>query len=56
MLTYALERPARSTMMNKVPEITLFFWTIKVLSTTVGETAADLLAVRVNRLPPSPLW
>jgi uncharacterized membrane-anchored protein len=30
-------------MLNKVPEITLYFWVIKVLCTTVGETAADLL-------------
>ncbi|MGW4758258.1 COG4705 family protein [Streptomyces chartreusis] len=29
---------------NKVPEITVYFWIIKVLCTTVGETAADLLA------------
>jgi uncharacterized membrane-anchored protein len=28
---------------NKVPEITVFFWVIKVLCTTVGETAADFL-------------
>ncbi|MEU1409156.1 hypothetical protein ABZ471_44140 [Streptomyces sp. NPDC005728] len=28
---------------NKVPEITVYFWIIKVLCTTVGETAADLL-------------
>ena len=30
-------------MLNKVPEITVYFWVIKVLCTTVGETAADLL-------------
>jgi uncharacterized membrane-anchored protein len=30
-------------MLNKVPEITLYFWVIKVLCTTVGETAADFL-------------
>src|SRR6476659_7938211 len=30
-------------MLNKVPEITLYFWIIKVLCTTVGETAADFL-------------
>jgi uncharacterized membrane-anchored protein len=30
-------------MLNKVPEITLYFWLIKILCTTVGETAADLL-------------
>ncbi|MFF7927927.1 hypothetical protein ACFZDP_43605 [Streptomyces mirabilis] len=28
---------------NKVPEVTVYFWIIKVLCTTVGETAADLL-------------
>lgn len=31
------------TMLNKVPEITLVFWIIKILATTVGETAADFL-------------
>ncbi len=35
-------------MLNKVPEITLIFWTIKILSTTVGETGADYLAVHVG--------
>ena len=31
-------------MLNKVPEVTLFFWIIKVLATTVGETVADFLS------------
>jgi uncharacterized membrane-anchored protein len=31
------------TMMNKVPEVTIYFWLIKILCTTVGETAADYL-------------
>ncbi len=31
------------TLLVKVPAITLFFWIIKVLSTTVGETLADYL-------------
>ena len=31
--------------LNKVPEVTLSFWVIKIMSTTVGETAADFLAV-----------
>src|ERR1700709_1144157 len=31
------------TLLNKVPEVTLWFWLIKVLCTTVGETAADFL-------------
>jgi uncharacterized membrane-anchored protein len=30
-------------MLNKVPEVTLFFWLIKIMCTTVGETAADYL-------------
>src|SRR3954447_1668538 len=28
-------------MLNKVPEVTIFFWVIKIMCTTVGETAAD---------------
>src|SRR5215469_1216379 len=35
-------------MLNKVPEVTLIFWAIKILSTTVGETGADYLAVHVG--------
>ncbi|MHB1461302.1 MAG: COG4705 family protein [Armatimonadota bacterium] len=30
-------------MLNKVPEVTIYFWIIKVLCTTIGETAADYL-------------
>ncbi len=32
-------------MLNKVPEVTLYFWVIKIMCTTVGETAADYLNV-----------
>jgi len=35
-------------MLNKVPDITAIFWIIKILSTTVGETGADYLAVHVG--------
>ena len=35
-------------LLNKVPEVTLAFWIIKVLSTTVGETGADFLAVNAG--------
>ncbi len=35
-------------MLNKVPEITLYFWIIKILCTTVGETAADYLNTTLN--------
>ena len=37
----------RSTLV-KVPEITLYFWLIKVLSTTVGETFADWLTNNIG--------
>ncbi|HKB20348.1 MAG TPA: hypothetical protein VKC65_04980 [Gaiellaceae bacterium] len=35
-------------MLNKVPEVTLYFWVIKVLCTTVGETASDYLSENVG--------
>ncbi|MDE1164908.1 MAG: hypothetical protein PW845_05835 [Pseudomonas sp.] len=35
----------RDHWLNKVPQVTLAFWIIKILSTTVGETGADFLAV-----------
>jgi uncharacterized membrane-anchored protein len=35
-------------MLNKVPEVTIFFWVIKVMATTVGETAADFLNTKLN--------
>jgi uncharacterized membrane-anchored protein len=38
-----LARDQLGTMLNKVPEITLYFWIIKILCTTVGETAADYM-------------
>lgn len=38
----------RTTMLNKVPEVTLAFWVIKIMATTVGETGADYLAVHVG--------
>lgn len=35
-------------LLNKVPEVTLYFWVIKILCTTVGETAADFLNTNLN--------
>ena len=35
-------------MRNKVPEITLYFWIIKIMATTVGETFADFLNVNLG--------
>jgi uncharacterized membrane-anchored protein len=40
--TIAAPQPSIArTALNKVPEVTVFFWIIKVLCTTVGETGAD---------------
>lgn len=35
-------------MLNKVPEVTVFFWLIKIMATTVGETFADYLNVTLG--------
>ena len=44
-----LDRSARvREVLNKVPEITVYFWVIKVLCTTVGETASDYLSDNVG--------
>src|SRR6202171_6848491 len=31
-------------LVNRVPEVTLVFWVLKILATTVGETVADVLS------------
>src|SRR4029077_37003 len=36
------------TMLRKVPEVTIWFWIIKVLCTPVGETAADFRGVNLG--------
>ena len=48
-----LTMPAPTSVMNrrvlnKVPEVTIFFWIIKILCTTVGESAADFLNYNLN--------
>lgn len=35
-------------LLNKVPAVTVFFWIIKVLATTVGETLADFLSTTLH--------
>jgi uncharacterized membrane-anchored protein len=34
--------------MNKLPQITIAFWIIKICATTLGETAGDLLSMTLN--------
>ena len=38
--------PARR-MLNKVPEVRVFFWVIKIMCTTVGETAFSIVPAAV---------
>jgi uncharacterized membrane-anchored protein len=40
--------PRWRELLNKVPEVTFYFWIIKVLCTTVGETASDYLSTNLN--------
>lgn len=41
--TTGMPEHIRTILFNRVPEVTLVFWVIKILSTTTGETAADYL-------------
>ena len=43
-----MDRKLTAQMLNKVPEVTIFFWIIKVLCTTVGETFSDFLNVNLG--------
>src|SRR3954447_6183433 len=48
-ITHAESAPSLGRqMLNKVPEVTFFFWLIKIMCTTVGETAADYLNVNLG--------
>jgi uncharacterized membrane-anchored protein len=35
-------------ILSKVPEVTLIFWIIKILATTLGETGGDLMSMSMN--------
>jgi uncharacterized membrane-anchored protein len=35
-------------MKNKLPQVTLLFWVMKIAATTLGETAGDLLSMTLN--------
>src|SRR3954471_6321643 len=50
----AAVKPVR-VMLSKVPEVTVWFWVIKILCTTVGESFADWIdmALGVGLIPTS---
>jgi uncharacterized membrane-anchored protein len=41
-------RGAAGAALNKVPEVTLGFWLIKILATTLGETGGDAVSMSLN--------
>lgn len=38
----------KSSMLNKIAEITIYFWILKILATTLGETAGDYLSMTLK--------
>ncbi|MBW4622329.1 MAG: hypothetical protein KME17_23615 [Cyanosarcina radialis HA8281-LM2] len=34
--------------MNKVAKITIYFWILKIVATTLGETAGDFISMTLN--------
>jgi uncharacterized membrane-anchored protein len=43
-----LDASLSGRLLNKVPQVTIWFWIVKIMATTVGETAADLLSVNLK--------
>jgi len=48
MLSSTSAAPAALASPNRVPDVTVEFWLIKLLAVTMGETAADYLAVNLG--------
>ena len=40
--------PSKNEILSKVPEVTLVFWIIKILATTLGETGGDTVSMSMN--------
>jgi uncharacterized membrane-anchored protein len=43
-----MEDRTTHTILSKVPEVTLLFWILKVLATTLGETGGDAVTMSMN--------
>ena len=43
-----VEHPDSRAVLSKVPQVTLAFWVIKVLATTLGETGGDALSMTLE--------
>src|SRR5689334_18284882 len=42
------EAPSWEETLSKVPRVTLVFWIVKILATTLGETGGDALSMSLN--------
>jgi uncharacterized membrane-anchored protein len=38
----------KQQILSKVPEVTLIFWIIKILATTLGETGGNAVSISMN--------
>ena len=38
----------KQQILSKVPEVTLIFWIIKILATTLGETGGNAVSMSMN--------
>jgi uncharacterized membrane-anchored protein len=45
---YTMKNETPESALTKVPEVTLVFWLIKILATTLGETGGDSLSMSMN--------
>ena len=43
-----MNNPTTLHRLRKVPEITIFFWIVKLLTTAMGESTSDFLVFRIN--------
>ena len=43
-----MNHTAKHGALSKVPEVTLFFWIIKIAATTMGETGGDTVTMTLN--------
>lgn len=47
-MTETMRRATPQKVLSKVPEVTLWFWIIKILCTTLGETGGDAVTMSMN--------
>jgi uncharacterized membrane-anchored protein len=43
-----MEKHTEPSLLSKVPEVTLLFWILKILATTLGETGGDAVTMSMN--------